>query len=241
MGQIILFLRTLLFYFGYVLLTIVISTMCFITVWFIPSSKRYLFTAAWCKFILVWLKITCGIKYKFSGLNNVPQQPVVVLANHQSEWETLFLYSYLAPICPILKKELLNIPFWGWALRLQQPIAIDRSKPHEAGKSILNQGIARIRDGLSVVIFPEGTRIHVDKLKKFSRGGAKLAIAAEVPILPVAHNAGHCWPPHKFLKIPGTICVNIGRPIETVGGDASELTQLAEAWIRQQNINTSTS
>ena len=203
-------------------------------VWFIPKPNRYLFNVLWCRFILAWLRITCGVRHEVNGLENIPNRPVVVLSNHQSEWETIFLYTYLAPICPILKKELLNIPFWGWALRLQQPIAIDRSKPHEAGKSILTQGLARIQDGLSVIIFPEGTRTHVDKIKKFSRGGAKLAIASEVPILPVAHNAGHCWPPHRVLKFPGVIRVYIGKSIDTTDENASDLTDSAEKWIRQQ-------
>jgi len=230
----VLFLRSLLFYLGYYLGTIFISLVCFVVVWFIPKPKRYLFNLGWCRFILLWLKITCGVKHKIHGLENVPNRPVVVLSNHQSEWETIFLYTYLAPICPILKKELLNIPFWGWALRLQQPIAIDRSKPHKAGKSILTQGSQRIGDGLSVIIFPEGTRIPVGKIKRFSRGGAKLAMAAKVPILPVAHNAGHCWPPHRILKFPGTIDVCIGKSIDTTGGNASELTDITETWIRQQ-------
>ena len=230
----VLLLRSFLFYLGYYLGTIFISLICFLVVWFIPKPNRYLFNVLWCRFILAWLRITCGVRHEVNGLENIPNRPVVVLSNHQSEWETIFLYTYLAPICPILKKELLNIPFWGWALRLQQPIAIDRSKPHEAGKSILTQGLARIQDGLSVIIFPEGTRTHVDKIKKFSRGGAKLAIASEVPILPVAHNAGHCWPPHRVLKFPGVIRVYIGKSIDTTDENASDLTDSAEKWIRQQ-------
>lgn len=234
MRQAIILARSLLFYFGYVLATLLVSLICFLVVWFIPKNKRYIFAVVWCKFILMWLRLTCGIRYHIEGLDNLPASPVVVLANHQSEWETLFLYTYLAPICPILKKELLDIPFWGWALRLQRPIAIDRGRPHEAGKYILDQGTIRIRDGLSVIIFPEGTRAHVERIKKFSRGGAKLAIAAGAPILPVAHNAGHCWPPRTMLKYPGTISIAIGSPLASGGGNASELTDSAEAWIRQQ-------
>lgn len=233
----VLILRSALFYLGYTVSIFITSILCFVVVWFVPDSRRHLIYAYWCRFTLIWLRLSCGIKYQIHGLENIPDIPVVVLANHQSEWETVFLYSYLAPICPILKKELLNIPFWGWALRLQQPIAIDRSKPHEAGKSILTQGLARIRQGRSVIIFPEGTRTHVDREKKFSRGGAKLAVAANVPILPVAHNAGHCWPPHRFLKYPGTIHVFIGIPINTIAGNASELTDSAETWVRRHIQN----
>ncbi|MBL4819822.1 MAG: 1-acyl-sn-glycerol-3-phosphate acyltransferase [Gammaproteobacteria bacterium] len=236
MRQLILFLRAVLFYLGYYLGTIVITLVCFIVIWFIPDSKRYLFYSVWCRFILSWLRITCGVRHEIQGLDNIPDQAVVVLSNHQSEWETIFLYLYLAPICPILKKELLNIPFWGWAMSLQHPIAIDRTKPHEAGKSILTQGMDRIKNGRSVIIFPEGTRTHVDKVKKFTRGGAKLAIAAGAPILPIAHNAGHCWPPHKMLKYPGTVQVYVGKPIATDSADAKELTESVETWIRQHIV-----
>jgi 1-acyl-sn-glycerol-3-phosphate acyltransferase len=236
MKNLILAIRSLIFFLGYFLGTIIISTVCFGVVWFIPKAKRHVFYAGWCRFVLRWLSFTCNIKYEIQGLENIPAHPVVVLCNHQSEWETIFLYRHLAPICPIVKKELLNIPFWGWALRLQQPIAIDRSKRHEAGKSILTQGLSRLKNGLPVIIFPEGTRTEVDRVKKFTRGGAKLAIAAGAPVLPVAHNAGYCWPAHQFLKYPGTISVVIGKPIESINADASELTGTVEAWIRQRIV-----
>ncbi|MEX2131985.1 MAG: lysophospholipid acyltransferase family protein [Pseudohongiellaceae bacterium] len=164
-------------------------------------------------------------------MDNVKGSPVVALANHQSEWETFFLYKILSPVCPILKKELLNIPFWGWALRLYHPIAIDRSRRHKAGRSILTQGVGRIKEGMSVVIFPEGTRTAVGRHKPFSRGGAKLAVAANTPILPVAHNAGGCWPPHRFLKHPGTIKLVIGPEVSVLSGDASALTDEVERWV----------
>ncbi|MFM1895672.1 MAG: hypothetical protein RLZZ385_746 [Pseudomonadota bacterium] len=235
MASIALYLRSAMFYLGYYLSTLVISPVCILGAWIVPRSRRYVFYNAWCQFIMFWFRVTVGVRYEITGLENLTGKPVVVLSNHQSEWETIFLYNLLAPVCPILKRELLNIPFWGWALRLQQPIAIDRSKPHEAGKSILTQGVDRIRRGMSVIIFPEGSRIKTGKLKKFSRGGAKLAIAAGVPILPVAHNAGYCWPPHRYMKYPGTIRLTVGAPVDTTNGDASELTERVEAWIRSQD------
>jgi 1-acyl-sn-glycerol-3-phosphate acyltransferase len=236
MTMVILFLRSLLFYAGYLLFTILLSLVFLICVLFIPESSYHHFSMFWCRLILFWLRLCCGVTYRVTGLENIPHRPVVVLANHQSEWETIFLYRYLAPICPILKKELLSIPFYGWALRIFKPIAIDRSKPGEAGKSILRQGTARIRDGHSVIIFPEGTRTDIKQSKKFSRGGAKLAIAAGVPILPIAHNAGHFWPPHRFIKRPGTISVFVGALLDDHNKDASILTDKAERWIREHVV-----
>lgn len=233
----VLFLRSLVFQTGYVVSTLVFSLVCLLFAWLLPAAKRDLFHTTWCRVILWWFALACGVRYRFEGLENIPPGPVVVLANHQSEWETIFLFRYLAPVCPILKKELLSIPFYGWAMRLQKPIAIDRSRPHEAGKSLLTQGLDRLGKGRSVIIFPEGTRTSVERGKPFSRGGAKLAVAAGVPVLPMAHNAGHCWPPRRFLRYPGTISVVIGEPIPSAGQDAGILTSEVEHWVRQHTVN----
>lgn len=227
-------LRSFLFYLGYVPITIVMSTL-FITLFpLLPEKSRQGFSIAWAKTILGWLRVTCGVRYRLIGQENLPDYPVVVLANHQSSWETLFFYQLIQPLAPILKKELLRIPFWGWALRLLKPIAIDRSRPRNAGKSLLKQGVRRLREGHSVIIFPEGTRSEVGSIRNFSRGGAKLALAAGVPVLPIALNAGKCWPPRRFLKFPGLITVEIGEPISAAGHDAGSMTEAAETWIRQR-------
>jgi len=236
MKNTVLFFRSLVFYIGYILVTLILAFLCLMLFWLFPDSKRHLFNKLWCSIVLTWCKLTCGIHYRIHGLENIPDQPVVALANHQSEWETMFMFRYLAPVSPILKKELLAIPVYGWAMRIIKPIAIDRSRRHNAGKSILNQGQQRLRSNRSVMIFPEGTRAEAGNIGKFSRGGAKLAIAAGVPILPIAHNAGNYWPVRRFLKYPGTIHVHIGAPVETSNRDASELTEAIESWIRQHVV-----
>jgi len=188
----------------------------------------------WCNFILVWLRLCCGVRYTIVGHQNLPTEPVVILSNHQSQWETILFYKLVFPVAPILKRELLRIPFWGWAMKLQRPIAIDRSNPREAGKSLLIQGVDRIKKGYSIIIFPEGTRSRPGTMKRFSRGGARLAVAAKAPIIPIAHNAGICWPPRSFLKYPGTITVTIGVPIPSLNRSSDELTEEVESWIREQ-------
>lgn len=233
-----LILRSLIFYLGYVIVTVVLALASFLLVWFFPDSQRHLLHKLWCTTILKWCRLCCGIHYHVQGLENITGNPVVVLANHQSEWETMFIYRYLAPVCPILKKELIEIPVYGWAMRLVKPIAIDRSKLHEAGKSILKQGRQRLESGRSVMIFPEGTRTTPGGVKKFSRSGARLAIEAGVPILPIAHNSGQCWP-RQFIKYPGTIHVNIGQPLPTNEQDATLLTNQVEDWIRQHVVDQS--
>ncbi len=225
--------RSALFSVGYAFLTFIISTLVILLFWMLPPKGRFYLYALWCKLVVWWLRITCGISYEIMGLENIPAKPVIALSNHQSTWETVFLYQLLTPVCPILKKELLSIPFWGWALRLQKPIAIDRSKPREAGKSLLLQGADRLSQGISILVFPEGTRAPAGKLGKFSRGGAQLATATETDILPILHNAGNCWPARQGNKSPGKITVVIGRPIASGGKHSKELAAEFQEWIEE--------
>jgi 1-acyl-sn-glycerol-3-phosphate acyltransferase len=223
--------RSALFSIGYAVLTLVISVSVTLVFWVLPPLKRFFLYALWCKLVLWWLRVTCGIRYSIEGLENIPEGPVVVMSNHQSAWETIFLYQLFAPACPILKKELLDIPFWGWAMRLQNPIAIDRNKPREAGRSLLTQGAQRIEQGLSILVFPEGTRAPAGTIGKLSRGGAQLAVATSTPAIPVLHNAGLFWPAGTQRKRSGTIRVVIGEPLIPEGKTAKELAAEFEGWI----------
>lgn len=208
------------------------STFFILVYGLLPPRGRFNFASTWCFFVLQWLRVTCGVNYEVKGLENIPDGPAVYLSNHQSSWETLLFYRLIFPMSPILKKELLKIPFWGWALWLTRPIAIDRSKPREAGKSLLLQGVKRLQEGNSIVIFPEGTRSKPGEIRKFSRGGATLAEAAGVPVVPIAHNAGYAWPPRTFLKFPHKVTVEIGKPIAINDQSVNQITEQVEAWIR---------
>ena len=232
LARLFLVLRSFIFYIGFYSGTVFISTFLIILFPVIPPKGRQIFTGIWCSFVLGWLQICCGVKYIVYGLENLPKTPAIILANHQSNWEAILFYKLVFPLSPILKKELIKIPFWGWAMRLLKPIAIDRSRPRGAGRSVLLQGIDRIQSGNSIIVFPEGSRSNYGSVKRFSRGGAKLAIAANTSIIPIAHNAGYCWPAHQFIKRPGVVTVVIGEKMELGGRDASELTADVEGWIR---------
>ena len=231
-----LFFRSILFYAGYVVVTIGMSALFIVCFAFLSQRNRYRFASTWCMTILNWLRLCCGVEYEIIGLEHIPSRAAVFLSNHQSSWETILFYKLIYPLSPILKKELLNIPFWGWALRLTKPIAIDRSKPREAGKSLLTQGVQRLGEGNSLIVFPEGTRSSPDRLKKFSRSGATLAIAADAPVIPIAHNAGYAWPPRTFIKYPGKVTVEFGAAIDADNLTDLELTQKAEDWIRSHIV-----
>ena len=228
--------RSFIFYIGFYLGTVFISAFFILLFPVLSPKRRHIFASIWCGFVLGWLQICCGVKYKVHGLENLPNTPAIILANHQSSWETILFYKLVFPVSPILKTELMKIPFWGWSLRLLKPIGIDRSKPREASRSILEQGVDRIQNGNSVIVFPEGSRSDYGSVKRFSRGGAKLAIAANTVIIPIAHNAGYCWPAGKFIKRPGRVTVVIGQRMELGERGASELTADVEAWIRTKVV-----
>lgn len=201
---------------------------------FAPKKMRLGYMLCWNRFIVFWVKLTCGVKYRVIGAENIPATPYVALSKHQSQWETYFLQYYLAPVRSVLKKELLSLPFFGWGLRLLDPIAIDRSNPKQALKQTQEKGVQCLEQGSSLLIFPEGTRTSAEKVAKYARGGANIAAAAGVPVVPIALNAGEYWPAHKLIKFPGTITVAIGEAIDSTQATSREITAQAEQWIETQ-------
>jgi 1-acyl-sn-glycerol-3-phosphate acyltransferase len=180
------------------------------------------------------LSLVCGITYRIEGEENIPKTPFVLVSNHQSTWETLILADVFNPITAVLKKELTYIPFFGWLIYLGRPIVIDRKRKQSALKDILRQGQQRLEEGVSVLIFPEGTRVPVEETRPHMPGGAMLACKAGVPVLPVVHNAGRFWPAHQLGKFPGQITIKIGEPIDSEGRSPKELNQQLENWINEQ-------
>jgi 1-acyl-sn-glycerol-3-phosphate acyltransferase len=234
MKKLLLAFRSLVFYIGYVLSIIWFSTTGIIFFSFLPYSIRSNYVLNWNRFIVFWLRITCGLSVEVTGRENLPDTAYVALSKHQSQWETYFLQYYLAPVCIVLKRELLKVPFFGWGLRLTDPIAIDRSNPKQALKQTLEQGKQRLARHISVLIFPEGTRTGPDKTAKYARGGANIAVAAGVPVVAIAHNAGEFWPADKFIKFPGKISVKIGKPIASTAYDSREITEQVSEWIEAE-------
>ncbi|MDU8339631.1 lysophospholipid acyltransferase family protein, partial [Pseudomonas syringae pv. actinidiae] len=162
-------------------------------------------------------KVFLNIQVEVTGAENVPKTPCVIISNHQSTWETFFLSAYFEPMSQVLKRELLYVPFFGWAMAMLRPIAIDRDNPKAALREIAKKGDELLKDGVWVLIFPEGTRVPYGQVGKFSRGGTALAVNADLPVLPIAHNAGKYWPRDGWAKKPGTIQVVIGEPMYAEG------------------------
>ncbi|MDX1605329.1 MAG: lysophospholipid acyltransferase family protein [Candidatus Competibacterales bacterium] len=223
-------LRALLFYLGMTLSTLVFGPLILLS-FPLRFERRYGVAKGWSGFNLRWLRWTCGIDYRVRGQENLPREPVIVLAKHQSTWETIFLQWYLPPLAWVLKRELMWLPVFGWALALMEPISIDRKASSVAVAQIRNQGKRHLDNGRWVLIFPEGTRSAPGQRQRYKLGGARLAAYTGYPILPIAHNAGEFWPRRSFVKHPGTIDVVIGETMPTLGLDAQTINRQVEEWI----------
>ncbi|MHB9116796.1 MAG: lysophospholipid acyltransferase family protein [Burkholderiales bacterium] len=228
-----IYLRSLLFALGQWLTVPLFSLAALFT---FPFSllTRYRVVSLWAKSMTYWLRFTCNLDYRVLGAEHIPDEPVVILSKHQSAWETIAFQKILPPHVWVLKRELLLLPFFGWGLAMLKPVAIDRNAGRQALKQVVEQGRARLAEGMSVLVFPEGTRIPPGQKGHYQIGGAWLATHAHVKALPVAHNAGEFWGKNGFVKRPGTITVMIGEPIDTHGMKADELNRWVEAWIEDQ-------
>ena len=227
-----LFLRSLLFYIGQIISTILITPVGVIA-FPLDFKKRYYLITRWAVFNLWWLKICCNVTYEILGKENIPKKPCIVMCKHQSAFETLALQRIFIPQVWILKKELLQIPIYGWGLASMQPIAINRDSSIKSFKQIADQGCERLEKGYWVIIFPEGTRVAPNKKKKYLPGGGMLAEKSGARIVPVAHNAGRLWPRNSMIKKPGLITIKIGPVMESKNKTAKEITNNVENWIEK--------
>lgn len=218
------YLRSFIYQIGFVLGMLFYGMFVFIVAPFIPYPRRYGFVTGLNYWVLWWAKVTCGVRMEIEGQEFLQQgRPFVLVANHQSDWETFSIQTLVKPLCTILKKELLRIPIFGWGLALIKPIAIDRSQRSAALKQILKQGKDRLSKGIPVLIFPQGTRVPVGEFGRFNKGAAMLACSAGVPVLTFAHNGGEFWPSKSWLRYPGTIKVKVGPAIPTIGRSVDDV------------------
>jgi 1-acyl-sn-glycerol-3-phosphate acyltransferase len=188
----------------------------------------------WTQMAIFFVRIICGIKHEIRGAENIPTEPTIVMAKHQSSWETIFFMTYFPEQTWVIKKELVMVPFFGWGIAMLTPVAIDRSAGKDALAQVVEQGTQRLRDGLWMMVWPEGHRIAPDKKGRYKIGGAALAAKSGAPILPIAHNAGTYWPRHWFWKKPGTITVSIGPVIHPNGREPAAIIAEVESWIENE-------
>jgi len=223
-------LRSFLFLLSLLILTPPFSIISVLTFPF-PPLVRYRVISQWSRIVLWLLRVLCGLRYEVRGREHIPATPSIVLCKHQSAWETLALQSVFPPQVWVMKRSMLFVPFLGWGLAMLSPIAIDRNAGRAALKQVTDQGRDRLRKGLWIVIFPEGTRVVPGKVGRYGIGGAWLATHTGTPVVPVAHNAGEFWGRNSFLKYPGTITMSIGAPIDPKGLKPGELNDRVQDWI----------
>jgi 1-acyl-sn-glycerol-3-phosphate acyltransferase len=200
----------------------------------LPRLARYRIISGWSRLVVALARLLLGIRWRVEGRENLPPGPAIILAKHQSAWETMAFQLLFPPQVHVLKRELLWIPFFGWGLALMSPIAIDRARGTAALRAIARRGRERLAQGFWVIVFPEGTRVAPGEKRPYQLGGAWLAAESGTPVVPVAHNAGLLWPRNAFMKRPGTVTVRIGPTIEAANRDPKTINALAEQWIEEQ-------
>jgi 1-acyl-sn-glycerol-3-phosphate acyltransferase len=231
--MIAVFLRSVAFECIRIALTIFFSAIALLIFPFKPLT-RYRIITIWARLVTLSASFICGIGYRVIGRENLPLEPAIILAKHQSAWETVAFQSIFPPQVFVLKRSLLKIPFFGWGLAMMSPIAIDRTDGVGALRQMLEQGRARLSAGWWVVMFPEGTRIKAGERGRYHIGGAWLASKVNSPVVPVAHNAGTLWGRGAFMKYPGTITVSVGPAIDPDGLKPDQLNERVETWIEQE-------
>ena len=207
---------------------------------FVSSTRLYWVCAGWLKAAIAGCRVICGVHARVTGMDNVPtaadaKGAVLLAPKHQSTWETFAFPALMPhPLAYVFKRELLYIPFFGWAIGRLDMIHIDRSKRTEAWNKVAEQGRRLFAEGVWVIMFPEGTRTPRGGQGQYKAGASRLAVAAGVPIVPIAVTSARCWPRKSFLVRPGVIDVSIGRPIATVGRDPDVVMREVEAWIEAE-------
>ena len=202
---------------------------------FMNSTRIYWMCAGWLKLAVRSGEILLGIRNRVIGFENLPvgnTAPAVLLVKHQSTWETFSMPTLMPhPLAYVFKKELLYVPFFGWAMGRMDMIHIDRSKRAQAFNKVVEQGQRLLDQGTWVIMFPEGTRIPRGEKGVYKSGGARLAIATGAPVIPIAVTSAKCWPRKALIKRPGTVEFSIGKPIASAGREPDELMREVEAWI----------
>ena len=206
--------------------------------YFASSTRIYWWCAGWLRLAVQSGTFILGIQNRVTGMENLPQgakDPAVLLVKHQSTWETFVMPVLMPhPLAYVFKKELLRVPFFGWAMARMDMIHIDRGQRSQAFAKVVTQGKRLMGEGVWVIMFPEGTRIPRGQVGQYKTGGTRLAIEAGVPVIPIAVTSAKCWPTKAFIKIPGVVDISIGKPIPSIGREPDELMQEVQAWIEAE-------
>ena len=206
---------------------------------FTRGDRLYWICVAWLSVVVWGARVICGVRHRVHGMEHLPSAdplaPVILAPKHQSTWETFALPTLMShPLAYVFKRELLYIPFFGWAIGRLDMIHIDRSRRNEAWGKVAAQGQALLARGHWVIMFPEGTRGARGAQGVYKAGATRLAITTGAPVVPIAVTSARCWPRKSFLLRPGVIDISIGRPIPSQGRQPDELMREVEQWIEAE-------
>jgi 1-acyl-sn-glycerol-3-phosphate acyltransferase len=179
-----------------------------------------------------------GIEVRVQGWDNLPlgqKSPAILLVKHQSTLETFLIPTLMPhPLAYVFKRELIYIPFFGWAMGRMDMIHIDRSQRTQAFSKVVEQGKRLLAQGVWIIMFPEGTRIPRGQKGQYKHGGTRLAVETGAPVVPIAVTSGRVWPRKAFIKRPGVCEVSIGKPIPSQHREPDELMREVENWIESE-------
>ncbi len=203
------------------------------------GDRLYWMCVGWLNVAIWGARVICGVRHRVQGMEHLPSadklSPVILCPKHQSAWETFAFPGLMAhPLAYVFKRELLYVPFFGWAMGRLDMIHIDRSKRSEAWSKVAEQGRLLMARGIWIIMFPEGTRTPRGAQGQYKAGATRLAIATGTPVVPIAVTSARCWPRKSFMLRPGVVDISIGRPISPLGREPDELMREVEAWIEAE-------
>ena len=202
---------------------------------FVRGDRLYWFTMRWLRMAIWGARVICGVSHRIQGWENLPDSRIILCPKHQSTWETFAFPTLMPhPLCYVFKRELLLIPFFGWAMGRLDMIHIDRSRRAEAWNKVAEKGRLFMSRGSWVIMFPEGTRAPRGGQGAYKSGATRLAIATDTPVVPIAMNSARCWPRRSFVLRPRVIDISIGRPIPPAGRQPDEMMREVERWIESE-------
>jgi 1-acyl-sn-glycerol-3-phosphate acyltransferase len=232
-------LRSALFFAWMVVTVIPIAIVALVVSIFIRGDRLYWVCVSFLRLSIWGARVICGVRHRVHGMQRLPSAdplaPVILCPKHQSTWETFAFPTLMAhPLAYVFKRELLYIPFFGWAMGRLDMIHIDRSKRTEAWSKVAEQGRQLMARGIWVIMFPEGTRTPRGQQGVYKSGATRLALATGSPVVPIAVTSARCWPRKSFVLRPGVIDISIGEPIPPAGRDPDDVMREVEAWIEAE-------
>jgi 1-acyl-sn-glycerol-3-phosphate acyltransferase len=206
---------------------------------FTRGNRLYWVCVGWLRTAIWGAKVICGVQWRVQGFDNLPGadklSPVILVPKHQSTWETFFMPGLMThPLAYVFKRELLYIPFFGWAIGRLDMIHINRGNRTEAWNKVAEQGQRLLSIGHWIIMFPEGTRTPRGSQGAYKSGASRLAVATGASLVPIAVTSARCWPRKSFVLRPGVIDVSIGARIPSAGRDADDLMRQVETWIEAE-------